>query len=119
MVTERVSDRVKLSLSHEEAVIFANLLNEVLRGFRVENLESTIGADRQQIEDLWNRMASVARATKDRDGSLDLSSGETSTILAICGLCLKELEGEFSTRVGFTPKETAILMSQLRQTLPE
>lgn len=103
MQTEhRSRDVFVVKFTNEELAYFGNVLNEVLRGFRVDDFERRLKASKESTEELWGKFTRNAPAA----GEVALSASEIASLCSATRLCYEEFgDEEFSTRLGVSAAE--------------
>jgi hypothetical protein len=98
----RSGDVFVAKLTNEELTYFGNVLNEVLRGFRVDDFERRLKASKESTEELWGKFTRNAPPA----GEVTLSASEITSLCSATKLCYEEFgEEEFSTRLGVSAAE--------------
>jgi hypothetical protein len=95
------------SFSKEDLVILNNSLNEVLNGFPVADFQGKLGTGKKQAEALLERVKAAG------SHGLELDHASAQVLAKAIGLCVEELGGEFSTRVGYDVADAQKLAAQL------
>jgi hypothetical protein len=98
----RNGDLFVIRLTADESIYFGNALNEVLRGFRVDNFEQKLKASKESTEQLWTKFSRNAPLT----GEVTLTAPEINALCSATRLCYEEFgDEEFSTRLGVSVVE--------------
>jgi hypothetical protein len=91
-----------VNLTEDEFTYFSNVLNEVLRGFRVDNFEGRLKASRESSEALRAKLTGNIPCTDE----VTLSASEITSLCNATRLCYEEFgDEEFSTRLGVSAKQ--------------
>jgi len=101
-----------VQLSQEELILYLQCLNEVLRGFSVENIERTLGVSESELakEDASLRKMELS---VQKGGSIP----DVRIRPEVIGATMKELgESEFQTRTGYELSAAKKLLKRLEQT---
>jgi hypothetical protein len=101
--TERHNgDLFVIRVTTDESIYFGNTLNEVLRGFRVDNFEQKLKASKESTEQLWTKFTRNAPLS----GTVTLTASEINSLCSATRLCYEEFGNEeFSTRLGLSVAE--------------
>jgi hypothetical protein len=91
-----------LRLTENELIYYGNVLNEVLRGFRIDDFDSKLNASMETIKQLWNKFA----WNRPENGEMVLSASEIVSLCRATRLCYEEFgDEEFATRLGVSAGE--------------
>jgi hypothetical protein len=93
----------------DQKMLFYQILNEVLNGFHIDNLNSEIGMNRDQLFALWRRVEGC-------EALFELRQDELSTLRRAAILTMRELAPEFATRTGFSLEEVQAMLDLLATT---
>jgi hypothetical protein len=94
---------IKLDLSREEIGLYANIVNEILNGIDVPDLEAQIGTSRGTANLLLRRLNSAFEATQDTPRyTMTLDADEANALRVGFLICIRELgDQEMHARTGF------------------
>lgn len=98
---------IDLDLSKEEVGLYANVLNEILNGLNIQDLEQRIGTSREAAESLLERLNQAYQTSDDtKMQSLSLRLDEARILKHGFLICIQELGNEeMSARTGFSVPE--------------
>jgi len=103
-----------MPLSQEELILYLQCLNEVLRGFGVENFERTLKVSESELTKEDARLREIEKSTRTRKGS---SISDVRVRPEVIRTTMEELgESEFQTRTGYELSEAEKLLKRLEQT---
>jgi hypothetical protein len=96
-----------IDLSREEVGMYTNILNEILNGIDVRDLERQLGASREALELLLRRFNDAYEGSVGLERqTISLHPEDVRTLKEGFLICIRELgEEEMSPRTGFTMPE--------------
>jgi hypothetical protein len=102
-----------MRLSHDDLVLYLQCLNEVLRGFTIENFEQTLEVSRSELAREDARLREIESATRIGNPIPDVCV-RSKVIRAT----MDELgESEFATRTGYELTEAEEFLNRLERSL--
>ena len=98
-----------MQLSQDELILYLQCLNEVLRGFSVQNFDQTLGVSKSELAAEDATLREIERSFRKESSILDVHIRAEVIIVT-----MEELgESEFQTRTGFELSEAARLLKSL------
>ena len=102
-----------MQISREELILYLQCLNEVLRGFAVQNFERRLGVSKAELTKEDARLREIEKFARN-GGSIP----DVHVRAAVINATMEELgESEFQTRTGFELPEAQKILERLSQAL--
>jgi hypothetical protein len=104
-----MSDETVFRFNSNESVLFNNVLNEVINGFRVPEFERTIGMEKTSAKQLLEHIYTLRESDE-----LDLGIRETRAVRnALCESLRNIPPREFQTRTGYYLERAKAILTKL------
>jgi hypothetical protein len=101
-----------MQISREELILYLRCLNEVLRGFAVENFERRLGLSKAELTKDDARLREIEKSARNGGSIRDVHIHAV-----VIKATMEELgKSEFPTRTGFELREAQRLLEKLNQT---